>query len=202
MKILTIDFDILMHQDLKFYNESTREGWFTLLQNPLMHNLKLDTNLFSILTLYITEQIKKIKQNHVYFIKDHDKVNDIIKQLNIKEKIELFNLDFHHDLGYSPDPSLESLNCGNWVYKLILENKINSYTWLNTKDSKPPNILPNCKYNVIDIIKNNYILRELQDIDILIICLSPEWVPPYYQNLFYLWMDLTQNRYGESIDII
>lgn len=167
-----------------------------------MHNLKLDTNLFSILTLYITEQIKKIKQNHVYFIKDHDKVNDIIKQLNIKEKIELFNLDFHHDLGYSPDPSLESLNCGNWVYKLILENKINSYTWLNTKDSKPPNIFPNCKYNVIDIIKNNYMLRELQDIDILIICLSPEWVPPYYQNLFYLWRDLTQNRYGESIDII
>ena len=31
MRVLTIDFDILMNQDLKFYNEATREGWYTLL---------------------------------------------------------------------------------------------------------------------------------------------------------------------------
>lgn len=203
MKILTIDFDILMNQDLKFYNEATREGWYTLLQNPLMNNLKIDINLYGILTLYVTEQIKHMDSHQVFFIKDHENVNKIIDRLNIEDKIELFNLDFHHDLGYGPNPQREPLNCGNWVHKLILDDKLKSYTWLNAKDSALPNNNNfNCKYNVIDIKRDDFILRQLQDIDILIICLSPEWIPPYYQNLFYLWMDLVSNYYEKRFDFV
>lgn len=168
-----------------------------------MNNLKLDTNLFSLLTLYITKQIKHMNNNQVFFIKSHETVNKIISELNTQNKIELFNLDFHHDLGYGPIPQKELLNCGNWVYKLMLEDKLESYTWLNTKDSILPNHNSfNFKYNIYDIKREDFILRELQDIDILIICLSPEWIPPYYQSLFYLWMDLVSDHYEKRFDFI
>ena len=125
-----------------------------------MNNLKLDINLYGILTLYVTEQIKYMDGRQVFFIKDHENVNKIIDKLNIEDKIELFNLDFHHDLGYGPNPQRESLNCGNWVYKLILEDKLKSYTWLNAKDSVLPNNNNfNCEYNVIDIKRDDFILR-------------------------------------------
>ena len=85
----------------------------------------------------------------------------------------------------------------------MLEDKLKSYTWLNVKDSAfPGHDNFNCEYNVIDIKRDDFILRQLQDIDMLIICLSPEWVPPYYQNLFYLWMDLVSNYYEKRFDFI
>lgn len=84
-------------------------------------------------------------------------------------------------MGYGPNPSEEPLNCGNWAFKLLETGKLKSYTWLNTKESLHPchNIdFKNCKYNETDIIINNFKLRELEDADIIVICLSPEWVPP------------------------
>ena len=69
-----------------------------------MNNLKIDINLFSILTLYVTEQIKHMDEKQIFFIKDHESVNKIFDKLNIDNNIELFNIDFHHDLGYGPNP--------------------------------------------------------------------------------------------------
>lgn len=201
MKVISIDFDIFLHQDLMIYNDVIRLGWHNLLTNPLMQSLRINTNLFSILTLWLMEQSKKINQKQIFFIKDHQSVNPILE--NFKE-YDIYNIDFHHDLGYGPNPSEEPLNCGNWVFKLLETGKLKSYTWLNAKESLPPynNIdFKNCKYNEIDIIINNFKLRELEDADIIIICLSPEWVPPQYQNLFYLWMDLLSNHYGEKFKL-
>jgi hypothetical protein len=96
------------------------------------------------------------------------------------------------------------IHCGNWVLRLIEHNKLKSYTWLNTRGSEPPknSKYDNCKYDTADIIDNNCILRELYDIDIIILCLSPEWIPPYYHNLFFLWMDLISNCCEKKFDFI
>jgi hypothetical protein len=36
MKVISIDFDIFLHQDLMIYNDVIRLGWHNLLTNPLM----------------------------------------------------------------------------------------------------------------------------------------------------------------------
>ena len=204
MKIVSIDFDILMHQDLMIYNDAIKNKWFNLLNAPMMQSLRINTDLFSTLTLWLMEQIKNIKPTQIYFIKDHQTVNHILELFEI-ENCDLYNIDFHHDLGYGPEPLKEPLNCGNWALKLLDENKLKSYTWLNAKESSVPYNeidFKNCIYNQEDIIINSFKLRELENPDYLIICLSPEWVPPYYQNLFYLWMDIAAQHYGDKFELL
>ena len=40
------------------YNDAVRNKWFNLLQNPMMQTLRINTDLFSVLTLWLIEQIK------------------------------------------------------------------------------------------------------------------------------------------------
>ena len=204
MKVVTIDFDILMHQDLMIYNDAVKHKWFNLLNNPMMQTLRINTNLFSILTLWLLDQIKDMNSSQIFFIKDHQSVNHILEVFNI-DKCELYNIDFHHDLGYGPNPLEEKLHCGNWALKLLESEKLISYTWLNAQESI--NFFhqidfKKCRYDQINIIENNFKLKELEKPDILIICLSPEWVPPYYQNLFYLWMDLLSNYFENKFELL
>lgn len=204
MKVVSIDFDILMHQDLMIYNDAVKYKWFNLLNNPMMQTLRINTNLFSILTLWLLDQIKDMNPSQIFFIKDHQSVNHILEVFNI-EKCELYNIDFHHDLGYSLNPSQDQLNCGNWVFKLLEEKKLLSYTWLNAKESSDffhKIDFGKCHYDQISIIDNSFKLKELEKPDILIICLSPEWVPPYCQNLFYLWMDLLERHFENKFELL
>lgn len=202
MKILTIDFDILMHYDLRFYNNFIQEGWEQLLQNPLMASLKLDIGLYNKLTLLLLKLIKTIDINNIYFILNHSTAYDILNKQNING-YDLYNIDFHHDFGYGFNQiqkNNEPLNCGNWVYKLFINNKIHNYFWLNTTESdKPPQDEYN--YEIIDIIDNFEQIQEIKNFDKIIICLSPEWVPPYYQDLFFLWMSLCEEYYNKKLTL-
>ena len=203
MKIVSIDFDILMHQDLIIYNDAIKYGWHNLLNSPSMQVLRINLNLFCTLTLWLLDQIKKMKQTQIFFIKDHSSIYNIFEIQQIKQ-CDLYNIDFHHDLGYGSNPFEEPLNCGNWVLKLLQKNKLKTYTWLNTQESAPSYHqinFANCKYKQKNIIANDFKLIELENPDYLIICLSPEWVPPYYQNLFFLWMDLIAQHYGNKFEL-
>jgi hypothetical protein len=84
MKVLTIDFDVLMHSDLRFYNNLIEGGgWYELLKNPLMQSLKIDTKLYGILTLWLLDQLKNKKdlQKNIYFVRSHDRVYDILNNI-------------------------------------------------------------------------------------------------------------------------
>ena len=53
------------------YNDAIKNKWFNLLNAPMMQSLRINTDLFSTLTLWLMEQIKNIKPTQIYFIKDH-----------------------------------------------------------------------------------------------------------------------------------
>lgn len=38
----------------------------------------------------------------------------------------------------------------------------------------------------------------MEDYDIIIICLSPPWVPPKYRPLFNCWMDMLNRIYNTT----
>jgi hypothetical protein len=54
----------------------------------------------------------------------------------------------------------------------------------------------------VENVETPYLFKSFTDIDKIVICLSPEWVPPYYQSLYWLWMKLYESHYREYVDII
>lgn len=41
----------------------------------------------------------------------------------------------------------------------------------------------------------------MEDYDIIIICLSPPWVPPKYRPLFYCWIDMLNRIYDTTFTV-
>lgn len=202
MKILTIDLDIIMKPSIDFYNNLVpRNSWEELLKNPHMQLLRADMDIFSTITIWLQQQFKIKKADQFHFIKSHDDLNKILGQ---EKNCDLINIDHHHDLGYS-NRNIDVLNCGNWVKKLIENKQLNSYTWINNSNSKIyeniQEINDYIRYKVEDV-ETPYLFKSLTDIDKIVICLSPEWVPPYYQSLYWLWMKLYESHYREYVDII
>ena len=78
--------------------------------------------------------------------------------------------------------SKEHLGCGNWGEYLLDNKLVKKYTWICNTNSNQYHEY-NCSYNYIDTMD----LSNLQA-DKIIICLSPEWIPPQYRPLFYTWM--------------
>jgi hypothetical protein len=78
--------------------------------------------------------LKKIKTcEKIIFIKAHHQILEHIYKL---KKINLFNVDHHHDIFYSADVALENqYREGNWILYLLKHNLLESYTWICNFDS-------------------------------------------------------------------
>lgn len=199
MKVVTIDFDIIMSPSIEFYNDLVG------IEDPLkdfveefsfLTNLPADLYQYEYLTRYIIKTIKNVKE--VFFISDH---KDVIKILQDKipkdEQIDIINIDHHHDIGYNLDNwKIKTLihNCGNWVKVAKDKKLINSYTWIKNNNSNPPNQ---------EAYALNYIQKEIffedsqlelisKETDYLILCQSFEWIPPVYQPLFLNWITICE----------
>lgn len=201
MKVLTIDFDIIMGADIDKYNNKVPQmTWNELMRDPHMSLLRANFDIYSELTIWLQSQFNKMRADQIYFIKDHQSVNKIIGD---ETHCNLINIDHHHDVGYAPSPEKDrKLTCGNWVRKLMDNEQLDSYIWVNNETSYyPDNEDFNCSYDV-QSVETPFLLRQHTDCDKLIICLSPEWVPPYYQTLYWLWIQMYEQHYGKKIDII
>lgn len=114
--------------------------------------------------------------------------DDIINFLQLKEgqKIHLFNVDHHHDLGYEDNANSPyyRVNCANWVSDLNRNNHLASYCWVNNETSQNPDeeqiqVLPEYLTS-----KDIYILKRIP-FDKVFIATSPDWIPGDYHPL--LW---------------
>lgn len=187
IKILTIDFDIIMKPSINSYNELIDED-YTI--NDYMRDyphigippadFTIYKKIFDILD--ITTNAKK-----VFFVEDHSEIIDIISELNIADDISLDNIDHHHDVIYSGfwARKIQNYDCSNWVKYVLDNNIIKEYTWI--KDEKS-------EYDLNPVAANTYIKKtiDLEDIewnyfhsiDYIIVSFSPEWVPNTYYPLY------------------
>ena len=194
--VVSIDFDIIMAPSIELYNNMVPSAdWNSLLNDPYMQLLTIDTNHYSKIFSYVMRCANHMKKENIHFIEDHGQASKFIT-----EPCKLFNIDHHHDLGYKEDNSEEEkINCSNWVSYLHRENLITDYIWIKNVNSVEPLESPDwltCK----DFI--NYKLDDIPIPDELIICLSEPWVPYSYRPLFYLLMDYCNDKFDTHYNIL
>ena len=189
--IISIDFDIIMAPDIDKYNDiAANINW----REMEKLGIKADFTHYRRLTNWLLSVLDKINPENIAFIEDH---GQIIKHLPIDEDINLWNIDHHHDCGYSNSAD-KPLNCGNWVCKIP---KLKYYTWINnptsiTDESKSKSILINSSMNLM-----YYNLFNLPRPDKIILCLSEPWVPYGHRELFMVWKEMLENHYNKKFEI-
>ena len=187
MNVLSIDIDWIMEPSIQAYNDFIYTNNGLSLDDILLRHMpgisvEADFSKYLKIVRLLLKNIKEAQQTG--WAQRHD---DIVYFLDLKDnqKINLFNVDHHHDINYSdirPDNKYFKLNCGNWIDYLASKNQINMYTWISNKTSIPPDdqllqALPNyieCKD--IDMLDN-------MTFDKIFVSCSPEWIPKKYHPL-------------------
>ena len=198
MKILTIDFDIIMAPSIDYYNHRVPTlSWEDMAKESLTNFFQADLGLYTMLTTWLFAQMDHLDKDQIHFINSHEKLLDFIPE---GEHCSIINIDHHHDMGYKSNET--TLTCANWVKVLAEKNILDSYCWLHNpnsikvKDSKTDCSFP-CQE---DDIRSKYVLDNFK-YDKLVICFSKPWIPPNYQFLFYLWHDMFCHRYQTNFPI-
>ena len=181
--ILSIDFDIIMAPSINLYNAKVPQlKWDSLLKSPYYQ--------------LATADLLHYKRF------DHEQIAYKLMQ-NPNEKYVITNIDHHHDIAYHDD-EISYLKgppqCGTWVKWLIDRGVVERYHWVNNFNSesifkKELEVLINTTTDFREFSFNNY--AEPNEVFIV---LSPAWVPPEYQNLFYCWMDMLNHIYNTHFD--
>lgn len=203
-KVVTIDFDIIMSPSIFLYNDEVPGvHWDTLLNNPYkneMRLLRMNATYYQKIFNFLIECSKILPADKIHFVEDHSQAVEFIT-----EKSDVYNIDYHHDLGYPDNKGNLRLddcpNCANWVYYLNQKELLNSYTWIKDDDRWENPIDKNTiEYEVYDFIE--YDMTQLLPINDLVIVLSEPWVPPYYRDLYFTLMDYCNSYYYKHFDYL
>ena len=206
--ILSIDFDYIMFPCINLYNDITSGGENATV---IWEMLKRERGISDEFLLYdpkayraIIKLIKTIKDKdkniELISITEHDELVSEIA-LGDETKYDLVNIDFHHDIMYRPTDrknlkNFGTYNCSNWVGYLMLNNKINSYTWIKAPNSS---LYDHKLDGTYDIKFETESIRAIEDLDTFLsnhcfdkifLCFSPQWVPYKYKHLYDLIIDL------------
>lgn len=196
-KILSIDFDCIMYPCIKLYNDSCHGN-----ENPTVEwkNIESRQNIDNFLCYdaKILEEIALLIQRNV---KNGSKLipitnhQDIVEYINLvdNEKIELANIDFHHDIWYDEDSidritHFDEYTCANWVGYLYFKNKLDSYTWVKMPNSDL--FMPSNEDVPLTVLRSTEIKDLSNDFDRIFLCLSPQWVPYKFHHLYDLIVKL------------
>lgn len=194
MNILSIDWDYFVkcsaHDRFFLFPDSGNEKlnkdlvnfiWDVRYQSSKEMNKNIEN--FPIKENYdeIFDIIRNIKWNkQVLIANSHLHCYQFIKDISNKEdKVNIYNIDFHHDC-YNHIESNE-INCGNWLLKLVEENKVNKIVWIKQEDSDEIDkslFLPK-----VEEYLNFDCLRNIQW-DGIFICKSHLWSPPHLDEMF------------------
>lgn len=195
MNIVTIDFDIVMHWSIQFYNDlldddTTIESIMS--ENPHANFIpNIDLYLYKYITEYILQCISRLPKDRIKFIESHEEVTDFFE--GVDQKFNIFNIDHHHDIAYDKDDienEIEELTCGNWVKYLFEKygSNFQEYIWIYDEESihfegNIPFKRKISKYN----IKEYNLYNLAKTTDYLFICKSTPWIPSNEQNLYSIW---------------
>ena len=192
MKVLSIDFDYIMAPCIKLYNSSVCGSEnSTVVWNKLEQENGIDKFLsydaFSLAKIFEVVIKNALKGAEFITIESHEQ---IVKCLPNDEKIDLVNVDFHHDIMYN-NSSVQSIldqdeyNCADWVGYLHLKQRLNSYKWVKAAQSDM--YFDDGNIGIKFEVAGRQSLPELKDdFDYVVLCLSPQWVPYKYHHLYEL----------------
>lgn len=193
MNIVTIDFDIIMAPVIGSYNDLVSTDYYVdemIERFPYMASALPDFYIYDYLCQYIYEVFKCIPDiNQIYFVESHE---EIIPYINNDGEDIIYNIDHHHDIGYTTKDltlKLVEADCSNWVKFLKERHKIKEYHWI--KDKYAEDIQDNERIvqhiDKIYELQNYNLLKLAKQTDKLIICKSAPWVPAAYDGLYSSW---------------
>lgn len=195
--ILSIDFDIIMAPSIELYNNQSGVPWEKRFHDaPMLQFLSIDAQTYSKIIQILLNLFPFLEKDDIHFLQEH---HSIIKHLDKAETYKVINLDHHHDWCYEEKQKIEripedQLNCGNWVKYLSDSNQLVSYTWVNNITSQSfDNTATFEIVKIQDFLLNGFQLKEIDEVYLI---LSPEFVPPYYQPLFFTWLDIANQFYN------
>lgn len=204
--ILTIDFDIIMSPSIQLYNDLIGDQKSVnkiIKQYPLLeYTMTADFFIYEAITRELVKLFKRLPAEKVYFIKEHQTLLQLVKDI---DKFQLFNVDHHHDIGYNKTKAATKIikpECGNWVKYLGDKGKLNEYIWICNDNSDMPASDLHKIYLTEPINVKEFNFDSVQDIDKLIICNSPQWIPANIQALFMAWLGIAEEFYDKSFNLI
>lgn len=202
MKILSIDFDIIMYPCIKLYNDKVggdcnpTELWKFLeeqydLQNFVNYDAKYLRKVGQILKAAVEGGAKLVP------IQEHQEVVDYLKKTPTydEDTYEIYNVDFHHDLWYRDNEDKNSItvfdnyNCSNWMGYLLLKEKATECHWICAGNSGGYPQLEDRETLKSKMRLSDFDTSDLE-FDYVFFCLSPQWVPYQFQHLYYLLVEL------------
>ena len=205
-QVLTIDFDIIMGPSIQLYNDiiGDNKGIDKVIkQYPLLeYTLTGDMFVYEALTRELMKLYRQLTPSDIYFTREHQTAVRILEPL---EKFKLYNIDHHHDLGYNrtmPTSKIIRPECGNWVKYLYDKGKIEKYIWIcNNNSDFPSNGLGKLYLeDSVEIRETDFSL--IGKVDKLIICNSPQWIPPNIQALYMTWVGIAEEYFCEDFKIL
>ena len=176
LKILSIDWDYFYPDSFPYDWGHKENGFFLEAIWPIRlnnHNIITGKEAFSEYKPTIPKdfwrQVVKDTSTPLYVAESHAS----ILALPFREAL-ITNLDAHHDCGYNSNPKVE---CGNWA---VDKDRIKEYhlcypTWRKDEGEGTPQREPD------SIIIG---LPELADYDLVFVCRSGCWTPPWYDTKF------------------
>ena len=201
MKILSIDFDIIMYPCIRLYNaevggdDNPTLAWERIeYTRDIAQHLNYDAKILNnILTLMM-----KNAQNGAIFvpIQEHQEIVTYLEKTVGIEKnkdLQVTNIDFHHDIIYHDGDIVNTKyfgqsTCANWAGYLLMNDYANSVNWIKAPNSE---VLSPMLANLVDMTKitisPSHSIAELPyDYDYIFFCLSPQWVPYKFHHLYDL----------------
>ncbi|ADK15738.1 MULTISPECIES: hypothetical protein [Clostridium] len=134
------------------------------------------------------KQCFSIESKAKVYVSDSHKFSYFIAQNNNCD--EVINFDAHSDLGYGGMKSLDfELNCANWLGKLLKNSIIKKanivyspYTYEEKGEFEEINKSFSIKYPKVEHLVN-------KNINVIHICRSGSWTPPWLDNEFYKFIN-------------
>lgn len=201
MRVLSIDFDYFprpTRQALKYYPDGidlptglSNIIWATKYQyyNNIIRSVNIDRTELNILRQLLSAQPVSAP---VRIANSHIEIYDFIYKHSVGSKVDLVNIDFHHDIFNNN----KNLDCGNWIGHLEKENKLKTLSWVTTQTSLDAYGFTNDEiktkhakvYLSINEILNN-------KFDLIFLCRSDPWSPPHLDIYFDELKSFCQKRF-------
>ena len=197
--VLTIDLDFIAEPYIQLYYElcfepSVERTWDQVFSNPALVGSNFDINPDNLIYALDTFTRSLAKCKNVAFGITHD---SIMYELEDKDKINLVNIDHHHDIIYGEWFMREGamkygiVSEGNWIEHLHQKSKIEDYVWIRNENSF---MMDDTQHPTREPMKwATYLKTEYKyemTPDYIFVCLSPAYIPKFHWFYFKIFMNL------------
>ena len=186
LKVLSIDFDFFQKTTVNLLmnypdgvdlptkiTEITWSSHYSYNYDELMA-IKIDESKLKQLYKILSKQDNNIP---VMIVQSHKHIYDfILRNRKDNAKIQVYNIDMHHDCFGDKN---RSIDCGNWVLHLKKDFPNTEITWITQKEGLE---LYNNPYN----IPTEFTFDKIRDkkFDMIFLCRSDTWLPQHLDGYF------------------